>query len=417
MKTAIIITIGDEILIGQTVDTNSAWMGNQLSLIGIDVLEIVSISDTPEHITKTLDHALKQADLVFTTGGLGPTQDDLTKETLAAYFGREMEEHPFIMEQLVAYFKKRKRPLTEQGKKIAMMPKDTRLFLNHKGTAPAMWFEKDDKVVVAMPGVPYEMKKFMSEDILPDLKAKGMAQTIVHKTIMVAGVGETVVAEKIKDIEAALPEHIKLAYLPNLGVLRLRLSAKGGEEKALTAEVEGFANQIVETIPDWVYGYDNKPLEEAIGDLLKERSAKLVIAESCTGGKIAAQLVSVPGSSSYFEGGVVAYSYEMKAKMLDVSWDTLETKGAVSQEAVEEMAKGALKNMDADFVIATSGIAGPGGGTPDKPVGTIWMAVASKENIKSKKFQLTDHRDINIGLTTNLALNELRRFILRHYPV
>ncbi len=410
---AIIITIGDEILIGQTIDTNSAWMGQQFNMKGISVEEIVTIKDTEEAIRTAVHAALQKADLVVTTGGLGPTKDDLTKETLAAYFGKKLVTHPVILERIESYFKKRGRTLNEQGKKVALLPEDTRLFMNHKGTAPGMWFEKEGKIVVALPGVPYEMKRFIKEDILPALESHLQGQILVHKTIMVAGVGETAVAEAIEKIESSLPAYIKLAYLPNLSILRVRLSAIGTDEEKLRKEVQKWTDQIVDTIPNWVYGFDELRLEKAVGNLLLEKKARMAIAESCTGGQIASQVVSIPGSSEYFEGGVVAYSYELKTALLGVKPETLASKGAVSKETVEEMARGAIENLHVDYSIATSGIAGPGGATADKPVGTIWMAIASKDATKSKKFQLTDHRDLNIKMTANLALNELRKFILK----
>ncbi len=412
---AILVSIGDEILIGQTVNTNAAWMGEQLNQIGIDVVEIISISDKADHIISTLDHSLAKADLIFMTGGLGPTKDDITKETLAKYFGKKMSVHPKLLAMLEAYFEKRERELTEQGKKVAMMPEDTRLFMNYKGTAPAMWFEKDGKITVAMPGVPYEMKRFMTSDILPELQKMGVAQTIVHKTLMCAGVGETVVAEAIKDIEDNLPEHIKLAYLPNLGILRVRLSGIGTDETALRKEVETYAEKISALIYKWHYGYDEMPLEKKLGTMLLERDKRLGLAESCTGGNVAARMVSIPGSSQYFEGGMVVYSNKLKNRQLGVDMALLEGEnvpGAVSEETVSAMVKGTIENLEVDYALAISGVAGPGGGSEEKPVGTVWIAAGSKDKIRTKKYQLTDHRDINIQLSTNLALNQLRVFML-----
>ena len=410
---AIIIAIGDEILIGQITNTNAAWLGQQLNLIGIDVYEMMTISDSKEHILRALDYAFSQADLILTTGGLGPTKDDITKIAMAAYFETELVLNEELLKNLEAYFKLRGREMTEQGRTVAYLPKDCDNIMNQKGTAPAMWFERDEKVLVAMPGVPYEMKNFMETEILGRLQAKqGSNLAIYHKTLMVAGVGETEVARRIEDLENGLPDHIKLAYLPNLGVLRLRLSGSGSDETKLQAEINGLANQIRETIPHLVYGEDEIKLEQVLGEMLVERGAKLGIAESCTGGTIAKRIVSVPGSSRYFEGGVVAYSYDLKKALLGVKSESLKAHGAVSEQVVTEMAMGAIERLNLDYVIATSGIAGPGGGTAEKPVGTIWVAIASKNGgLKTKKFQLSKHRDINIGLTTNLALNELRKFM------
>jgi len=410
---AIIVSIGDEVLIGQIVNTNAAWMGKVLNDVGIEVIENIVISDTSAHITTTLDHALSKADIILTTGGLGPTKDDLTTKTLAQYFGAELVLQEEVLERLKQMLEQRGRELTEQNQKVALVPKDCKVILNPKGTAPALWFERNGKSVIAMPGVPYEMKDFMTKFILPEFERRGVTQSLFHKTIMTAGTGETVLAEHIKDIEAALPPHIKLAFLPRLGIVRLRLSGKGDDKQALEVDVNEYAQQIVQKIPKYVYGYDEKPLAAAVGDLLLERNATLSVAESCTGGYISQQIVQNAGSSAYYEGGIIAYSYELKSKLLGVSMDLLNTHGAVSQEAVEAMAKGAIERMGTDYAIATSGIAGPGGGMPDKPVGTIWMATASKTEIFSKKYQFTPYRDINIPLSANMALNGLRRFMLR----
>jgi len=410
---ATLITIGDEILIGQTIDTNSAWMGKELNQIGIIVHEIISISDTPEHVIQAIETSMKSSDIILTTGGLGPTKDDLTKETLAEYFGKNLVVHEGILSMIEAYFESRGRTLTEHGKKVSLVPDDTKLFINTKGTAPATWHEKGGKMIISMPGVPYEMKNFMNNDIIPELKKLMPETRIYHKTLMTAGVGETMLAAQIEDIESNLPPHIKLAYLPNLAVVRLRLSAMGTDENTLKKDVDKFADKIEERLgKKWVFAYDDELLEEAIGKMLMARKSTMGIAESCTGGQIAANLVSVPGSSAYFEGSVVAYSYSIKSSLLGVQKDTLEQHGAVSQEAVEQMATGALKLLNVDFAIATSGIAGPSGGLPDKPVGTIWMAFASKDAVLAKKFQMTKHRDLNIQMSANLALSELRRFIL-----
>jgi len=409
---AIIIGIGDEILIGQITNTNAAWMGRALNDVGIEVLENIVISDKAQHIADTLDYALAKADIVLTTGGLGPTQDDLTTETLARYFDTELVIEEEVFERLKQLLKRRGRVLTEENKKVALVPRDCRIIVNPKGTAPALWFERAGKIVIAMPGVPYEMKYFMTNSILPDFEKRGITQSLFHKTIMAAGTGETVLATMIKDIEAALPSHIKLAYLPNLGTVRLRLSGKGTDKVLLEKEVNELAEKIVQRIPKFAYGYDEKPLALAVGEMLLERKATVSVAESCTGGFVAKQIVANAGSSAYFEGGVVAYSYALKEKLLGVSKELLEKHGAVSEEVVEAMAKGAIERMGTDYAIATSGVAGPGGGSVEKPVGTVWMAFASKDAVFAKKFQMTKHRDLNIQMSANLALSELRRFIL-----
>ncbi len=408
---AIIVAIGDEILIGQITNTNAAWLGQKLNDVGIEVVENLVISDKEDHILETLDYALKKADIIITTGGLGPTQDDLTVATLAKYFETELVIHEEVFERLKKMLDRRGRKLTEQSKKVALVPKDCRVIVNPKGTAPVVWFERESKMVIALPGVPYEVKHFMTDFILPDFEKRGITQSLYHKTIMTAGAGETVLANAVKEIEASLPSHIKLAYLPSFGVVRLRLSGKGDDKIQLEKEVNAFAEKIVECIPKFAYGFDEKPLALAVGEMLIERKAMVSVAESCTGGAIAKKIVENAGSSTYFEGGVVAYSYALKEKLLGVPKELLEKHGAVSEEAVEAMAKGAIERMGTDYAIATSGIAGPSGGSDDKPVGTIWMAFASKTQVFSKKYQFTPYRDVNIPLAANLALHGLRQFM------
>jgi len=407
-----IITIGDEILIGQTVDTNSAWMGQVLNKFGISVNEIITVSDQHDAIHSALRRSLESADLILMTGGLGPTRDDITKKSLAAYFGSSMVYDDEIMKALKAYMESRGRELTEETMSLAMVPSNCDVIRNNKGTAAAMWFEEQETIVVSMPGVPYEMKNFMTEDVIPRLKERGVISTILHHTILTAGVGETVLADKIRGLEDDLPEHISLAYLPNLGTVKIRITGRGDSDD-LESEIAELAEKITDRLDKYVFAQEDIRLEKAVGDLLIAKSATVGTAESCTGGFIAQQIVSVSGSSAYYQGSVVTYSYGLKEKLLAVDLPTMEEKGAVSEEVVRMMAKGALETLEVDYIIATSGIAGPGGGTPDKPVGTIWMAIGSKKRIKTKLFQLTPHRDINIPLSANLALNELRKFIHR----
>ncbi|MCL4124089.1 UNVERIFIED_CONTAM: hypothetical protein GTU68_031937 [Idotea baltica] len=410
---ASIITIGDEILIGQTVDTNSAFIGKHLADLGIEVVEIMSISDTEEHILDSLTRAHKFADIVLVTGGLGPTKDDITKVTLAKYFKSEMYHVPEILARIEAYFKRRERTVLEEHKAMALMPQKCEVLINEKGTAAAMWFDIKDKITVSMPGVPYEMKDFMQRIILPRFKKRLGEEKVVHQHIFTAGKGETFIADKIKDIEANFPDYIKLAYLPNLGTVKLRLTANGTDEEVLETELKAYAEQIRIAIGETFVTFGESTIAAELGKVLKANNATLGTAESCTGGFVAHMITSVPGSSKYYEGSVITYSYDLKKSLLNVDKQTLETKGAVSEEIVEQMAKGAIQNLKVDYAIALSGIAGPGGGTPDKPVGTVWMAIASKAKVLSKKYELTIHRDINIPLSANLAMNDLRRFILQ----
>ncbi len=409
---ASLITIGDEILIGQTVDTNSAWMGHELNKFGIAVQEILTVSDKKTDIHSALKRSMEQSDIILITGGLGPTRDDITKISLAEYFGAEMIFHQEILDALTKYLEGRGRKLTEESKSLAMVPANCTVLRNKKGTAAAMWFDEQGCIIVSMPGVPHEMKNFMNEEVIPRLKERGIISNIIHHTILTAGVGETVLADKIRTIEDGLPDNISLAYLPNLGTVKIRITGRGDDPDKLANEVRQLAEEITHKIEKYVFAQEDISLEQALGNLLAQTGKKAGTAESCTGGYIAQQMVSVPGSSAYYNGSIVAYSYGLKEKLLNVNRPIMEEKGAVSEEVVRMMAEGALEQLEIDYVIATSGIAGPGGGTPDKPVGTIWMAVGSKNRIKTKLFKLTPHRDVNIPLTANLALNELRKFLL-----
>ncbi|OWY24348.1 competence/damage-inducible protein A [Sphingobacteriales bacterium UPWRP_1] len=408
-----LITIGDEILIGQTIDTNSAWMAKELNAAGISVFEIISVSDNAQHISDALDRAFTTSDIVLTTGGLGPTKDDITKNTLAAYFGAELKFYEDIWKDIETYMAKRGVGILESHKTMAMLPANCEVIKNERGTAAAMWFNEKGKILVAMPGVPHEMKDFMSRVVIQRLQQRFTLSAIVHKTIMCAGAGETILADIIKDIENSLPPHIKLAYLPSYGIVKLRLTAKGANKAQLTHEVEALSQKMVELLtPKFVFGYDDEELPQTLGNLLLRQNATLVTAESCTGGLIAHQLTSFAGSSRYYKGGVVSYSNELKQSLLGVKPETLAQYGAVSEETVSEMAAGVVERLQADYAVAVSGIAGPDGGTPEKPVGTVWIAVAGKSRIVARKFQFARSRDINIELSANIALNELRKFII-----
>ncbi|MBS7563094.1 competence/damage-inducible protein A [Mucilaginibacter sp. Bleaf8] len=406
-----IITIGDEILIGQIVDTNSAWMAQQLNSAGIRVKQISSVSDDRQHILTALAEAATRVDIVLITGGLGPTKDDITKKTLADYFGAEMVEDAGALENVQRIFARYNRPLLEVNKQQALIPANCEVVPNNNGTAPGMWFNHDGKIYVSMPGVPFEMMYMFSDQVLPKLKATFKLPAIVHKTILTVGEGESFLAERIADIEDALPSYIKLAYLPKLGQVRLRLSGYGDNEAKLTDEISHYAAQIIDRVRNVVAATDDIPLEKSILNKLTTTHKTLSVAESCTGGYIAHLFTQHAGSSQAFLGGAVSYSYELKESILGVQNETLWQHGAVSEETATEMVKGALLNFKSDYAIAVTGIAGPGGGTEEKPVGTVWIAVASSSNLVVRKFTFGNKRQQNIERTAIAALGMLNTLL------
>jgi len=407
-----IITIGDEILIGQIVDTNSAWMGQQLNLLGIEVYQVTSVHDNHNHILKAFAEAEENADLVLITGGLGPTKDDITKKCLCEYFNTELVFHPEVLEHVRSLLSSRNVTINQLNKDQALLPASCTVLHNSAGTASGMWFERNNTIFVSMPGVPFEMEAIMTEEVFPRLVKLGITQSIVHKTILTIGLPESMLAEKIEKWEDALPDFIKLAYLPSQMMVRLRLSGYGTDESAIKAEIDKQVNELMTIIPESVFGLDEDNLGIALGRMLVESGKTLALAESCTGGNIAQFITSNAGSSAYFKGGVVAYSNEVKNNLLGVSSQILETFGAVSQEVAETMALGAQKALNADYAVATTGIAGPDGGSDEKPVGTVWIAVAGPSGVTSKKYIFKHNRERNIIRTTHTALNLLRIFIL-----
>jgi nicotinamide-nucleotide amidase len=404
-----IITIGDEILYGQVVDTNSAFMGTELGKIGIKVKQITSVSDDPTHIVQALDAACTRADVILITGGLGPTKDDLTKTTLAKYFnvGLKLDEQSLV--DVTEIFKKYGRELTELNRQQAFLPENCLPVRNVMGTAPGMWFEVDNKIIVSMPGVPFEMKTMMTDIVLPRLQQHFGLPKINHKVVMTIGIGESFLAEKIAPWEDQLPPHIKLAYLPKLGSVRLRLTGLDTGTGNLETEMQAEVDKLSKLIPEYIFAYGEVSLPEAIGNLLKEHYLTIATAESCTGGMVAQKLTSIPGSSAYFKGGIVAYDNAVKAEQLGISEATLETFGAVSEETVSEMAQNVRQLLKTDIGIATSGIAGPTGGTPEKPVGTIWIAYADAHQTVAKKLNFNRTRELNIEFTTMNVLNLVRQ--------
>lgn len=401
---AIIITIGDEILIGQIIDSNSAWIASQLQDLNIKVTKIESISDDHHTIKDALKRACNEVDLIITTGGLGPTKDDITKIAIADFLGLDSYFDQGVYDNLVAMFARFGRTPNEAHKHQAEMPKGVKLLENKMGTAPGMLFEHKGTTIVSMPGVPYEMKYIFSESLTPLLKEKSGNIAIQHKTIHTAGRGESQIAEQIEPIINQLPENIKIAYLPSLGKVRLRLSGTHQDTDILEKDMQRFTSLIVAELGDLVFGYDDDSLSSVVQKTCIKNQLTLSVAESCTGGNLAKTLLEIPGASAYFLGGIVAYSYQLKGDLLGVKQETLDNFGAVSNETVIEMAKGALKTMNSDIALAISGIAGPGGGTPEKPVGTIYLCCATKDHHELKKLSLSKDRAVNIRYTTNAAM-------------
>jgi nicotinamide-nucleotide amidase len=410
---ASIITIGDELLIGQTIDTNSAWMAQELNKLGIWVRRRVAVGDVREEIWNALNEESTYANIILITGGLGPTADDITKPLLCEYFGGKLVVDEDALENVKTIFQKYlNRPLLEVNLKQAEVPDVCTVIQNKRGTAPGMWFEKAGKIFISMPGVPHEMKGMMTDYVLPRLPQMFELPAVVHRTLLTAGIGESFLADRIKEFESALPSHIKLAYLPNYGMVRLRLTATGSDREKITNEVDKLFQELQEQLTDVMVINEDKTLEEAVGILLAKNNQTVTTAESCTGGYIAHLLTSISGSSKYFMGGVVSYDNSIKEKVLSVKTDILNTAGAVSEETVLEMAKGAKALMNTDYAVAVSGIMGPTGGTEQKPVGTVWVAVAGKTKTKAQNFFVRYERARNIEITATHALNMLRVLIV-----
>jgi nicotinamide-nucleotide amidase len=413
-----IITIGDEILIGQIVDTNSAWIGQQLNLNGIRVKQISSVSDDREHILKALKEAEGRADVILITGGLGPTKDDITKKTLAEYFNVGLIEDAQTVEMVRDFFAKRGKELTELNRKQGEVLENCKVILNHNGTAPGMWIENNNKIYVSMPGVPFEMKAMVDEYVIPQLKKQFDLPFIYHKTVLTNGIGESFLAERIEKWEDSLAvNEIKLAYLPSPGMVKLRLTTYGKNEAELKGRISKAIEQLTPIIAEYIYGYEEygkepDQLEKLVADLLLSKKKTLSLAESCTGGYISHLITSIAGSSVFYQGGVVPYHNQFKHNLLGVSNDVFEKHGAVSEECVKAMALGVKVKFNSNYSIAVSGIAGPTGGSDDKPVGTVWIAIASDSGVVAERFQFGTDRNRNIRMTALAALNKLRKIIL-----
>lgn len=404
-----LLTIGDEILYGQIVDTNAQWMSVELSNAGIRVVRKTSVGDQESEILTALAEAEKRADIVLITGGLGPTNDDLTKPCLAKYFNSPLKMNAEALAEVTEFFTQRGREITEVNRQQAALPEMCEKISNRVGTAPGMWFERNGKVFVSMPGVPHEMKRMMLDIVVDKLKKTFKTPAIHHKVIRTVGIGESVLAEKIVAWEDSLPKHIKLAYLPSLGEVKLRLTGIGDSLDALKKETDALTEKLIERVGQFIYGYGDDPLEVVVGNHLREKKLTMSVAESCTGGYLSHLITSVPGSSEYFLGSMIPYAYEIKMRQLGVKPETLEQHGAVSEPTIIEMANLVRAKFTTDIGVATSGIAGPGGATPEKPVGTVWIAYSDKNHTVTKKLQLSRERGLNIKMASIAVLNLIRQ--------
>jgi nicotinamide-nucleotide amidase len=409
---ASIITIGDELLIGQTIDTNSAFIATELNKIGIWVKRRIAVGDEKEEILKALKQQSQDCQLIIVTGGLGPTADDITKPALCEYFDSKLVIDDTALQNVKNIFNKLNRPLIERNLKQAEVPDNCTVLQNGRGTAPGMWFEKNDVVYVSLPGVPNEMMGLVENNVMPKLKERFVLPVIIHKTLFTMGQGESMIADTLEQFEKKLPPHIKLAYLPNYGAVKLRLTARGDTADKLQSEIEKLFSKMKGLVKEWVVADEDVTLQEVVAKLLDKHHLFVGTAESCTGGYLAHLFTSRSGSSSSFKGSVVSYANEAKENVLGVAHDTLITKGAVSEETVREMLAGIMNVLNVDYAIATSGIMGPDGGTQQKPVGTVWIGVANRKKMKTSQHFFRFDRRRNIELTANTALNMLRRFVI-----
>lgn len=412
---ASIITIGDELLIGQVIDTNSAWLGSQLAELDVQVVEILSIQDEAIAIKEAISRGLKNSDLVLMTGGLGPTKDDITKKTIVEYFGDEMYFDEAVYNKIQRFFTRIGKEPLEAHRLQCYMPKSAEILRNKMGTAPGMLFKQEGKILISVPGVPYEMKSIFEDEIRKVIFDERQEGFFYKRTIRTVGKGESQIASDIEDILEQLPSHLKLAYLPGLGQVRIRLSGWGENEESIKREIEAALGKISERLGNLVFGYDDDTLESVVGELLVHHGLTIAFAESCTGGYLSHLITSVPGSSRYMEGSFVTYSYELKEKLLNVNPQTLAKHGAVSEETVIEMVQGCRNTTNSNIAISISGIAGPGGGTIDKPVGTIWLAIANETKQRTLRLSLGKYRKKNIQYTSVHALNLLRKFLNEEY--
>lgn len=413
-----IINIGDEILIGQIVNTNSSWMAMQLSLAGVRVVRMLTVSDDDSEIRAAMENSLNRADIVLITGGLGPTKDDVTKKTFSSFFEKKLVSDPAVEKDVIAFFEKRNKPVTQLNLDQALVPEGCDVIRNANGTAPGMWMKKENTVYVSMPGVPYEMQGMMTNYVVPRIKKDYRLPVIYHKSVLTEGLGESSLAEKIEKWEDQLAsKNIKLAYLPKPGMVRLRLSTTGEDEEQVRQIVDSEINSLKELISEFIYGYEEfgkeqPSLEKIVSDLLRGRKQTLSLAESCTGGYITSLITALPGASEILKGAIVPYTNEAKTNLAEVDPGIFEKHGAVSRECVEALAVNVRKKFKSDYSIAVSGIAGPAGGTNEKPVGMVWVAYADAKSVYSEKFQFGSDRGRNIQMTGNSALSGLRKILL-----
>ena len=411
-----LISVGDELLIGQTINTNASWLGEQLNNLGFTIAYGLVISDQKKDIVNALNQAENRSDIVLITGGLGPTNDDITKHTLTEYFNTTLELDKEIEQNIIDYFTNRNLPILQTNKDQALIPKACQVLPNSRGSASGMWFEKNGVIFISLPGVPYEMKGIMNDHVFTKLLAlKGEGSVVINRTVRTHGMGESFLAEVIKSWENnLLKDDLKLAYLPSPGIVKLRISIIGKDKASSEEKLNYYVSELIKLIPDQIYGYGNASMEGVVGELLKENNRTLSTAESCTGGNVSKMLTSISGSSSFFNGSIVSYSNQSKSELLDVNEQNIEKYGAVSQQVVEQMAANVRLKFNSDFGISTSGIAGPSGGTTEKPVGTVWIAVANKDKVVSKKLNLGYNRERNIHVSSLSVLNLLRLELLKN---
>ncbi len=409
-----IINIGEELLIGQVVNTNATWIAQRLNEIAIPVTHISIISDNANDIMESLKAAAKRSDLVLITGGLGPTKDDVTKDVLAKYFNTELELNKTVLSDIKIYFQKREMEINELNYLQAMVPKGFDVIRNPEGTAPGLISKKEGKTVIALPGVPYEMKYMIENHIIPGLKKSRKKNFILHKTVLTQGIPESFLAEKLEVWENELPSNLELAYLPSAGTVRLRLTCKSSNKNEAENTIKKEVNKLKQLIPEYIYGYDNDSLEEIIIKSMSEKKLSLGIAESCTGGYLSHLLTSISGSSKCFKGTIVSYSNESKERLLNIPSALIEAHGSVSSQVAEAMAEGARKKFETDYGIGVTGIAGPSGGSKDKPIGLVYIAISDKNEVISEKFLFGDKRERNIIRSSLTALNMLRKRLVKH---
>lgn len=412
---AIIITIGDELLIGQVVDTNSSWLGSQLIKLGIETIEKITVSDTEDGILRALDNSVIAADYIIVTGGLGPTKDDITKKVLAKYFDTQLVFHEPTWNNIQNLLKEYDRTPTDAHKEQCFMPSNATILENNMGTAPGMLFENSRCTLISMPGVPYEMKSIFKNHVIPLLNIKSTNKTIYYKTILTAGRGESKIAEDIEHITEEFSDDTKIAFLPGLASVRLRIMSTGTDGTKTKQIVNNYVERISQVLGDFVYGFDDESMVSAIGNLCKKHNLTLGTAESCTGGKVASTIVDLPGTSAFYQGSIISYSNELKENLLGINNTTIRKHGAVSEETVIEMVEGALEKLGVDVALSISGIAGPTGGTVEKPVGLVWICCGNKDLKITKKIILNKNRQINIEVTAIYALDMLRKFLLKNY--